>query len=332
VFIQDYHFALLPKYLLELGVKGTLIHFWHIPWPSHEAFRICPYSREILEGMLANDLIGFQIRHFCNNFIECVEKELEARHDTERFRIVYNRKHTLIKPFPISVDYRAISEASSSESTVNLREALSKGYRLRNKRIVLGVDRVDYSKGILERLKAFEIFLDRNPGVRGKVVLVQIGVKSRIHVSAYKELNERIEETVESLNWKYEEGDWSPVIYMNTGLSHEKLHALYGMADVMLVSSLHDGMNLVAKEFVSARNDLRGVLMLSKFTGAAREFTEALLINPYDAGETANILSEALSMPEEEQARRMRAMRQTLEEHNIYDWACDLITAIHRIK
>lgn len=332
IFIQDYHFALLPRYLRELGVKGTIIHFWHIPWPSHEVFRICPYRKEILEGMLANDLIGFHVKHFCNNFVECVDKELEARHDRERFGIVYKRKHTLIKSFPISVDCKAISEASASEPTLELREALSKGHRLRNKRIVLGVDRVDYSKGIIERLKAFEIFLDRNPKARGKVVLVQIGVRSRIHVEAYKKLNEQIEETVESLNWKYEKGDWSPVIYMNTGLSHEKLYALYGMADVMLVSSLHDGMNLVAKEFISARNDLKGVLLLSRFTGASRELTEALLINPYDASETADILSDALAMPQEEQTRRMQAMRQTVEDHNIYDWACDLITAIHRIK
>jgi trehalose 6-phosphate synthase len=332
VLIQDYHFALLPKYLKEMGFKGTVIHFWHIPWPSHEVLRICPWRREILESMLSNDLLGFHVMYFCNNFVECVEKELEARFDRDRYAIIYKRKKTLVRHFPISVDWEAIGEASADNSTVELRKALSKGHRLRGKRIILGVDRIDYSKGIPERLRAYELFLERHPEAQGKVVLVQIGVKSRAHIPAYRELIDRIEDCIEELNWKYETEDWEPVVYLSTGLSQQKLYALYGMADVMMVSSLHDGMNLVCKEFVASRDDEKGVLVLSRFTGAARELTDALLINPYDASETADVMARALEMPEAEQTKRMRSMRLIVADHNIYDWACDIITAIGRLR
>jgi len=334
IWIQDYHFCLLPKLLKDRAEANQLIiaHFWHIPWPGYEAFRICPQKDEILEGMLANDMIGFHTHYHCNNFIEVVDRQLESKIDRERFSVIRKDHETLIRPYPISVDFEEINQHVQSDDFERLQSELSEEFHLGDCRLLLGVDRIDYTKGIPERLWAIDRLLDKRPELKGKIIFLQLGVLSRIHIDKYKSLNDEINALVEKINWKHSTGDWSPVILLRGNMPANKLRALYRMAQVCIVSSLHDGMNLVSKEFISAHCDEEGALVLSQFAGSARELTEATLINPYDSEQFSESIYQALTMPQEDRRKRMIKMRQMVRENNIYRWAARFLSGLLKIE
>jgi len=334
IWIQDYHFCLLPKILKEMALPNQLIiaHFWHIPWPSYESFRICPQKDEILEGMLANDMIGFHTHYHCNNFLEVVERQMECKIDRERFSVIRKDHETLVRPYPISVDFEEINQKVQTDDFERIKDDLIEEFQLGNCQILMGVDRIDYTKGIPERLNAIDCLLENHPELKEKIVFLQVGVLSRIHIAKYKFLNDEINSLVEKINWKYSTEDWNPVILMRGNIPSSKLFALYRMAQVCIVSALHDGMNLVAKEYVSAHSDEDGVLVLSQFAGSARELTEAVFINPYDCEQFSGSIYQALMMPEEERHRRMAKMRQTVHENNIFRWAGKFISGLLKIE
>lgn len=332
VLVQDYHFALLPRFLKEGNSSVIVGQFWHIPWPNREAFRICPWQEEILSGLLGNDLLGFHIRYHCNNFLDTVDRAIEARVDYERYEVTREGKKTAVRPFPISVDFAEISQEAQKEEVEAEIERLKKKLGLSCDFIGIGLDRIDYTKGIPERFRAIGHFLEKNPEYLGRVVFVQAGVPSRIHIGSYKRLNEELDSLVEEINWKFSSDKWKPIVYLREHCSPLTLMALRRMADFCIVSSLHDGMNLVAKEFVASRYDEEGVLILSPFTGAARELTDALLVNPYATDHFAVTIKKALDMPRAERRRRMRRMRKIVQENNIYQWAADIITGLLKFE
>lgn len=330
VLIQDYHFALLPGIIKERRPDARVALFWHIPWPNPENFGVCPYQKEILEGMLGCDLIGFHVQYHCNNFLETVGRVLEARVDAERFSVIRAGRETYVKPFPIGVDCGIFGDRHDSDAV--RQEKLRKDFCLDGRRIIVGVDRIDYTKGIEERMRAFDRLLEKYPEYRGRVTFVQVGSPSRTHIKRYHDLMSEVDEVVEKINWKYSEGDWKPIVYQKRQFSPEEIRPLYLLADVCIVSSLHDGMNLVAKEFISAKNDLSGMLVLSRFTGAARELSDAVQVNPYATEEFAEGIREALDMAEEERARRMEGMRGIVAKNNVYKWAASIINELTKIR
>jgi trehalose 6-phosphate synthase len=306
--------------------------FWHIPWPNREAFRICPWQEEILDGLLGNDLIGFHISYHRHNFIETVERTLECKIDYEKNAIIRSGQTTLVRPFPISIDFNQISDDATREDVSTEIEWLKQKYGLGNSIVGIGLDRIDYTKGIPERLLALDKLFTKYPEYCGKVIFFQLGEPSRIHIRKYRELNAEVDDLIETINWKYQREDWKPIIHIKEHLSPTTLHAFRRLAHFFIVSSLHDGMNLVAKEFVASRVDEDGVLILSHFTGAARELSEALLINPYATDEFSEKIREAIEMPEPSRKKRMRKLRETVQNNNIYRWAGKIITELSSIE
>ena len=320
VFIQDYHFALLPRFIKDARPEVVVCQFWHIPWPNPEAFRICPWAEPILHGLLGNDLLSFHIQYHCNNFLNTVERTLEARVDYEHFAVVRGGHPTRVKPFAISIDPELWAWPPGFDHEADERE-VRRSLQIGSERIVFGVDRLDYTKGIPDRIRAFERLLARHPDWRERVVFVQVGAPSRDQLTKYRALSAEVDEIVHEVNGRYGTRSWRPVVYVHEHREPSAIAALYRAAAVCVVSSLHDGMNLVAKEFIASREDDRGVLVLSRFTGAARELQEALLVNPYALDEFGEALHTALSMPEDQQERRMRALRARVRNHTVYDWA-----------
>ena len=331
VFIQDYHLALLPRLLKQRCPKALIAHFWHIPWPNPEVFRICPWRLELLDGLLGSDILGFHIRYHCNNFIDTVDRELEARPDREMTAVVYGGKTTKIRAFPISIDSEAVAWAAARRPVTLLMRQLRQQYRLPARNIGIGVDRLDYTKGIPERLRAIDRFLERYPDYIGDFTFIQAGVPSRTRVEEYQRLNDEVDAAVEQINRKYGGDDWVPIIYLKQHLDPPALYALYRLARFCLVSSLHDGMNLVAKEFVAANIEEDGVLLLSQFTGAARQLREALAINPYAVDEVAERIYQALTMEEREVRLRLRRLRESVRVNNVYKWATDIIQKLSKL-
>ncbi len=331
VFIQDYHLALLPRFLREKRSDLPLIQFWHIPWPNPEVFRTCPQAKEILEGLLANDILGFHIRYYCNNFLNTVNQTFEARVDRERTSAHLGGHETLVRSFAISVDFERISRLSSSSMVEEKMKQLRAEYNLDTEFVLGGLDRIDYTKGIPERILAFDRFLETYPQYRTRVTLFQVGELSRLHIQAYKDLNDEINALIERVNWKHSTDTWQPVVLIRRHLSYEEMLALFRLSHALLVTSLHDGMNLVVKEFVASRSDGKGVAILSRFTGASRELDTALLVNPYGREETAEAIHQALEMTDEEQRRRMSRMRSLVRENNIYYWAGKILNELPRI-
>jgi trehalose-6-phosphate synthase len=328
VFIQDYHLALLSRLIKAKNPQVITAQFWHIPWPNPEAFRICPWGEEILDGLLGNDILGFHIKYHCDNFLETVRLMLESRVDHERSAVSRGGKTSLVRPFPISVDFNRISRDASEAGVIEEMEEIRRRWQLGDEFIGLGMDRLDYTKGIPHRFKALDKFLARYPEYHGRVVFFQLGEPSRIHIKKYKELNAEIDDLVEEVNWKYKSDVWKPIIYVREHLPPVTLMAFNRLANFCIVSSLHDGMNLVAKEFVSSRVDEDGVLILSRFTGAARELTEALLMNPYATDDFAESIKKAIEMPKEQRKAKMKKLRQVVEENNIYRWAGNIISEL----
>jgi trehalose 6-phosphate synthase len=333
ILIQDYHFALLPRLIKEERMDARVALFWHIPWPNPESFSICPWQREILHGMLGADLIGFHIQFHCNNFLDTVDRALESRIDWEHFAVERGGQTTLVKPFPISIAFPGQSNAyTEGNATKPNKESLLKDLGVKGKYLGVGVDRIDYTKGILERFKAIERFLEKYPAYQGEFTFVELGAPSRTHIKEYHDLIAAVEAEGDRINWRFKTKEWQPIVFLKKHHSHEEIGPFYETADLCLVTSLHDGMNLVAKEYISAREDESGVLILSQFTGASRELRDALIVNPYDIEEMAEAIRMALEMDLSEQKARMRSMRETLKNRNIYYWAADLITALAQVR
>lgn len=332
VFIQDYHLTLLSRLIKENNPNIITAQFWHIPWPNREVFRICPWQEEILRGMLGNDLLGFHIRYHCNNFMDTVDRAIEAKVDWERYEVTCEGKKTTVRPFPISIDFDEISQNAQSDLVTAEIERLKEKLGLENEFIGVGFDRMDYTKGIPERFRAVARFFEKYPEYRQRVVFIQGGVPSRTHLEPYQKLNSDIDKLEESINSEYSRSNWKPIIYLREHLSQLSLMALRQMADFFVVSALHDGMNLVAKEFIASRYDEDGVLILSPFTGAARELPDALLSNPYSADYLADAIKKALEMPKKEKQKRMHKMREVVKENNIYKWAADIITDLAKFE
>lgn len=331
VFIQDYHFALAAKYLKKLRRNIVCALFWHIPWPNPEAFRICPWKKELLEGLLSNDVLGFHLSYHGDNFLAAVDGEIEARINREQRSIVKGRHETLVRAFPISVDFDAISISSRRKTVKEIGVALRREHQIGDARIISSLDRFDYTKGLSEKLYAFDRFLTKYPQYKEHVVFFQKATASRVHLTQYKELGKEIDALVEEINWRHGSDQWIPVIIDRRFFTEDDKLALFRSSDACIVSSLHDGMNLVAKEFVSSRVDNSGVLVLSRFTGAARELSPALLINPYDREEFADAIYRALLMPQPEQRDRMKELRHIVSENTIFDWAAGIVQELSNV-
>jgi trehalose 6-phosphate synthase len=326
VFIQDYHLALLPRMLKTARPNLKIIQFWHIPWPNREAFRILPWGEELLDGLLGNDLLGFHIQYHCNNFLDTVSSTLEAMVDNEHYRIFRGGRPTYVRPFPISVDFDQIGRDAETDGVNRLMDRFRRelGDAAAKTRLFVGADRIDYTKGIPERFKAFDLMLQRHPELLSKVTLVQLAAPSRTHVREYRELNDALDDLVDDINWRHQTEDWKPIHFLRAHHDYPAVLAGYRLADVLLVTSLHDGMNLVAKEFLAARTDGDGVLVLSKYTGCARELDDALLVNPFDIDQLAEACYDACRMPQEERQVRMGRMREKVQKHNVFDWAAKI--------
>jgi trehalose 6-phosphate synthase len=321
VLVQDYHFALLPRMIRERLPGATIITFWHIPWPNPEAFGICPWRHELLDGLLGSSILGFHTQFHCNNFVDTVDRQLEARVDRETFTVSYKGQTTAVKRYPISVEWPPNPElvrgtVEENRATVRERHQLPPGHA-----IGVGVDRLDYTKGLEERFNGIEQLLKLHPEWIGKFTFIQIAAPTRASIEQYQNYEDRVRAMASRINQRFPSGRHPAIILAVAHHEPREVHEYYRAADVCFVSSLHDGMNLVAKEFVASRDDERGVLILSQFTGAARELPEALIVNPYDADQCASALNIALTMPLRTQRARMRLMRSLIQEFNVFRWA-----------
>jgi trehalose-6-phosphate synthase len=332
VLIQDYHFALLPRMVKDRLPHARVAIFWHIPWPNPESFEICPWQRELLDGLLGADLIGFHVRAHCNNFLNTVDHVLEARIDWEHFSVKRNDHQSLVLPFPISVEFSDDAPPSAKMSPEEERVAVLKELGVEATFIGLGVDRVDYTKGIVERFQAVESFLERYPSYQGKFTFIQLGAPTRSHIKRYADFQAEVEAEANRINARFKRGRWRPIVFQFRQHNKQEVRRFYRIAHLCMVTSLHDGMNLVAKEYVAARQDERGVLILSRFTGAARELRDALIVNPYDIQATGEAIARALDMDPGEMVERMHRMRALVREHNVYWWASSLISALCDIR
>ncbi|HEY6005503.1 MAG TPA: trehalose-6-phosphate synthase [Anaeromyxobacter sp.] len=332
VLVQDYHYALVPRMIRERLPRATILTFWHIPWANAERFGICPWTNELLEGMLGSSIVGFHTQANCINFLEAVDRYLEARIDRERQSVVLQGREALVRAYPISIDWPNRWAGEAPPVAECRRHVFSELGLAPDALLGVGVDRLDYTKGIEERLLAVERLLERFPHLRGRFTFAQLAAPSRTLIPEYRDLAERVERLAARLNERFAVGTWRPVALLKAHHEPPAIFRYLRAANLCYVSSLHDGMNLVAKEFVAARDDERGVLVLSRFTGAARELTEALLVNPYDLEEASSALAAALAMPAAEQAERMRAMRAFVQDLNVYRWAGRMLVDAARLR
>ncbi len=325
VLVQDYHFALLPRMIRKRLPKATIVTFWHIPWPNAETFGICPWRNEILDGLLGSSIVGFHTRSHCNNFLDTVDRSIESRIDHENSTVTRRGRETLIRPYPISIEWppRALAgQAPVAECRAVVRQRFNLAEDVR---IAVGVERFDYTKGILDRMQAIDDLLSENPEWRGKVVMIQAAAPTREKLSSYASLQRDAENMAAEINAKYAEYGCAPIRLVIRHHEPREVFELFRAADICIVSSLHDGMNLVAKEFVAARDDGLGVLILSSFAGASSELTEALIVNPYDTRDMAKAFDRALRMSEGEQRERMSMMCGQVGERNVYRWAAQML-------
>ncbi len=331
ILVQDYHFALLPKLIKDKRPDAKVAIFWHIPWPNPESFGICPWKKELLIGMLGADLIGFHTQYHCNNFLETVNNSLESRVIWENFSVKIGNQFTLVKPFPISISFTL----KDYDSKIDLEEDASellKHYGLHAQYIGIGVDRIDYTKGLIEKFLAIERFLEKYPEYQGQFTFVQIGAPSRSLLKTYADTISAVENEANRINWKFKSKNWQPILFLKKHHSHEEIMPFYRSANLCMVTSLHDGMNLVAKEFIASRNQNDGVLILSQFAGASQELLGAMIINPYDTEQMADAIKSALEMPIEQQHHKMKQMRRVIMAHNVYSWAADILKTMTSIQ
>jgi trehalose-6-phosphate synthase len=333
VLVQDYHFALLPRMVKEARPDARVAIFWHIPWPNPEVFGICPWQSELLDGLLGADLIGFHIQSHCNNFLATVDRALEALTEWDRFAVNRRGHMTLVRPYPISVAFpEGTPEFSEWRNPGHERATLCAELGIEASLLGVGVDRLDYTKGILERFRSVEHFLDLYPTYQRRFTFVQIGAPSRTEIERYRQFIDEIRAEAERINLRFQAGRWRPIVLLERHHSHQEIARYYRAASVCMVTSLHDGMNLVAKEFIASRDDEQGVLILSTFAGASHELPDALLVNPYDVQQVADAIHRSLEMTQQEQAERMRRMRHNVREHNVYRWAANLLSDLTEIR
>ena len=341
VFVQDYHFTLLPRLVKSARPDARVAIFWHIPWPNPEAFGICPWQAQLLDGLLGADLIGFHIPLHCNNFLSTVDRVFEARTDREHMTVSRHGHVTSVRPYPVSVAFDGPAEGGAAAGWSNSeqmelrsteRKQLLEEFGVKAENIALGVDRLDYTKGIVERLLAFEHLIEEHPWHWERLTMVQIAAPSRTRIPAYEDLHRRVNEEVERINLRFQTPRWKPIILIERQCSHKEVDRWYRIADLCLVTSLHDGMNLVAKEYIASRDDEDGALILSKFTGAAVELPDALIVNPYDIAGVAEAMHRGLEMDRSERRMRMQHMRRQVMEHNIYRWAASVLGALREIR
>ena len=328
VFIQDYHLALVAQFIKEKRPDLLVAQFWHIPWPNAEVFRILPWRKELLEGMLANDLVGFHTRGHALNFLDSVAGAIEARVDLERFAVKRGKRRTWVSPFAISVPADEIAALAETPQAVAAEQRLRRELKLDDCVMGLGVDRMDYTKGIPERLEALERMFEKYPEWVERFCFVQIGVPSRIELPEYRDVMERTRVMAQRINKRFPRPGGPTVHLIEDSLDFDALVPWYRAADLCAVTSLHDGMNLVAKEYVAASPDLEGALVLSPFTGAARELERAWLASPYEPEGLAEAFHAALSAAPEARRERMRVLRETVLRRNIYDWSIDVLDTL----
>jgi trehalose 6-phosphate synthase/phosphatase len=326
VWIHDYHLCLVPRILRKKRPELTIAHFWHIPWPDWSVYRICPQSKEILEGLLGNDLIGFQIPMFIRNFMDCVRECLDAEIDYHLGTVTYQGHVTTLKAFPISIDFGKFNTMASAQRTIAVMKELRERYHL-PAAVGIGVDRLEYTKALIKRLQAIALFFERYEKLRGKFTFIQIAVPTRIK-EPYLSYKKTVEELIAKINEKYANETWKPIVYIDTKVEHRDLVAYYRMADVAIISSVYDGMNLVAKEYAAAQVDEKGVLILSELAGAADELEGAILVNPYDVETFSTSIKTALGLRTVEKTQRMSALRKQIQENDIYKWTRDILQEI----
>ena len=332
VLVQDYHFALLPRMVRQRLPKATIVTFWHIPWPNSETFSICPWREEIIDGLLGSTILGFHTQFHCNNFLEATDRFMESRIDRERASVTTSGMETLIRAYPISIEWPPAALASQAP-VEQCRQAVRERFSLPPDAVLLvGIERFDYTKGILDRLRAVDDLLARKPGWKSRLVFIQAAAPTRNRLERYSELQEEGLRLAAEINERHGSGDYRLVELVVRHHSPDEVYELFRAADACIVSSLHDGMNLVAKEFVAARDDEQGVLILSSFAGASRELSEALIVNPYDSSAMASTLERALLMPKQEQRDRMRLMRELIRERNVYRWAAQMLMDASRLR
>lgn len=327
VLVQDYHLALVPQMLRRQLPNATIVSFWHIPWTHQEQMAVCPWLPALLAGLLGSDIVGFQTPQHVRNFVELIESSGKAVDRTHPIAVNQRSHSTLVRDYPISIAWptdkqtAALPSVDRCRSKVQARWSLGLGGKL-----VVGVDRFDYTKGIIERLQAFEQLLLSHPEWLGLVRFVQVAAPTRGAIQQYADYQKQVNCEVQRINDRFGAVDHPPIVLLGTQHDRPALDALYRAADVCLVGSLHDGMNLVSKEFVAARNDELGVLVLSQFAGSANELGSALIVNPYHTVQMAAALHQALTMPEGEQTKRMRAMRLQVKNANVYRWAANMLS------
>lgn len=326
VLVQDYHLSLVPSLVRARLPRATIISFWHIPWPHPDQMSMCPWLPEILDGLLGSDVVGMQTPQHVRNFVELANRH-DKNVDAHPAPHIAHKNHvTRIRHYPISIAWPSASEAGAIPDAKSCRDRVGKQFQLPgNARLIIGVDRFDYTKGLIERLHAFEALLDNYPQWQGVVRFVQIASPTRIDLKEYTDYQLHVFKEVKRINAKFESEGVVPVTLLDSHHDKNALNELYRAADICVVTSLHDGMNLVCKEFVAARSDAQGVLVLSQFAGAADELTQALIVNPYHTLQIANALNQALTMPPEEQMQRMRVLRTTVKNANVYKWAADML-------
>jgi trehalose 6-phosphate synthase len=331
VFVQDFHFALLPRMLKQRNPNLIVAHFWHIPWPNRGTFRVFPWKEELLDGMLGNDLLGFHLQYDCNAFLDTVDRLIEARVDLARSTVTRKGKDTLVRPFPIGIDAAEHEKRAKSGAVEVEMERWRQRLGLTGEILGIGIERLDYTKGIPERLRALDRFLEKNPTYHKRLVYAQVAVPSRAHIEPYKRLDDEVNRLVEEINWKWSTDSWRPIHLFKEHHEPASMTALHRLADFCVVSSLHDGLNLVAKAFVASRFDLRGALVLSEFAGASRELTGALTVNPFGVDELADAIRAAIEMPPAEMERRMQRMRENVIENNVFRWAGKIISTLLKL-
>jgi trehalose 6-phosphate synthase len=331
VWLQDYHLSLCARYIRELRRKTRIAIFWHIPWPPYDVFRACPQRREILEGLLANNLIGFQLEHFAFNFIRCVGRELGAGTDLEKGTVEYRGHKTVVKSFPISVDFDWFEKAALEKKAERFLARFIRDKGLEGLKLGIAVGRLDYTKGIVKSLEAVEFFFVKYPRFKEKFTFIQVAVPTR-KVEPYLSYMELVRKKIEAVNRKFSRGGWRPVEYIEHKLDHSELAALYRGADLALLSSTYDGMNLVAKEYAASQVDCKGALLVSEFAGAAEDIPGAVPINPYDTEGCADAIKTALDMKPERRSEAMERARWYIREKNIYRWVDDVLEELNRIR
>jgi trehalose 6-phosphate synthase/phosphatase len=332
VLIQDFHFALLPRFIRDRDVNATIALFWHIPWPNAETFGVCPWKRQILENMLSADILGFHTRYHCQNFLATVDRYIECQIDQEHMTVTHQGHVCRVRAYPISIEwpprrFAGAARTSNARATLGERVGIAPDVR-----IGVGIERWDFTKGIVERFLALETLFDKYPEWRGRLTFLQVAAPSRSKLPAYQAIQQQTLAELDRINAKFGTETWRPIVLIGAHQEPAQVYELYRAADFCLVNSLHDGMNLVAKEFVAARDDEDGVLILSTFTGASRELVEALLVNPFDVSQTANAIVAALEMPREERHKRMHLMRRTISEGNVYRWAGRMLMDVAQIR